>query len=194
MERITIAIVALLGLFGPEAFAAAGVPRDDANVTADGAAYLCQIPPPRRPAPPPAEAPPPSPPPPPPAAAAEPTPPPVDSAPRKIETLTGPSFEFGKAELTNEGRRHADRVVQALHDEPTLRISVEGHTDAVGTHEFNQHLSQWRADSVRAYLVFKGVAADRITTRGFAETKPIASNDTAAGHAKNRRVEIIAQQ
>ena len=193
MERIAIAVVAVLGWFGPEAFAAVGVPRDDGRVTADGAAYLCQIPPPHRPASPPAEAPPP-PPLAPPAVAAEPAPPTAEPNPHKIETLTGPSFEFGKAALTQEGRRHADRVVQAMHDDPALRISVEGHTDNVGTHEFNQHLSQWRADSVRAYLVSKGVAADRITTRGFAETRPVASNDTAGGHAKNRRVEIIAEQ
>jgi OOP family OmpA-OmpF porin len=123
--------------------------------------------------------------------AAAPTPSPT--SPRHIETLTGPSFEFGKAELTREGRRHADRVVQVMREDPTLRISVEGHTDAVGTHEFNMHLSKWRADAVRAYLVSQGIHADRITTQGFAETRPIATNKTAAGHAQNRRVEIIAQ-
>lgn len=81
-----------------------------------------------------------------------------------------------------------------MRDDPKLRISVEGHTDAVGTHEFNQHLSQWRADSVRNYLVSKGVDGARIKTSGFAETRPVARNDTAAGHAKNRRVEIITQE
>jgi OOP family OmpA-OmpF porin len=192
VERITIAVVALVGLVGAETFAAVGVPRDEGSVTGGAGQYLCQIPPPRKPAPPPPAAaqPPPTPPPP----AAEPPAPSPPPEPRKIETLTGPSFEFGKAELTKEGQRHADRVVQVMRDDPALRISVEGHTDSVGTHEFNQHLSQWRADAVRAYLVSRGIQADRIVTRGFAETRPIATNDTAAGHAKNRRVEILAQQ
>ena len=80
-----------------------------------------------------------------------------------------------------------------MRDDPSLQISVEGHTDAVGSHEFNQWLSQQRANAVRTYLVSKGIHADRIETRGFAETRPIAANDTAGGHAKNRRVEIIAK-
>jgi OOP family OmpA-OmpF porin len=186
--RITIAAVAVFAI-GIEAFAAPGVPRAGGGATTGGAEYLCQIPPPRRPAAPPAEAPAP----PAPAAAAEAPAAAAPPAPRKIETLAGPSFEFGKAELTREGQRHADRVAQAMRDDPTLRVSVEGHTDSVGTHEFNMHLSQWRADAVRNYLVARGIDADRIRTQGFAETRPIASNDTASGHAKNRRVEIIAQ-
>ena len=176
MGRITIAAMVVFAV-GVDAFATRGVSRADESVRTGGVEYLCQIPPPRRAAPPPAEAP-----------AAQ-----AAAVPRKIESLPGPSFEFGKAELTGEGRRHVERVVQAMRADPTLRISVEGHTDSVGTHDRNMLLSKLRADAVRDYLVSHGIQADRITTQGFAETRPIADNDTAAGHAMNRRVEIVAQ-
>jgi len=128
-------------------------------------------------------------PPPPPAA-----PPPPPPAPRRrIETLTGPSFAFNKATLTAEGRQHVDHAVQVLRDESSLAVSVEGHTDSVGSDAYNMKLSQRRADAVRDYMVAHGIAADRITTEAFGETRPVASNDTAAGRAENRRVEIIAR-
>jgi outer membrane protein OmpA-like peptidoglycan-associated protein len=112
---------------------------------------------------------------------------------RRIETLTGPSFAFNKATLTPEGRQHVDHAVEILRDNPNIAVSVEGHTDSVGSDAYNMKLSQRRADAVRDYMVAHGIAADRITTEAFGETRPVASNDTAAGRAENRRVEIIAR-
>jgi OOP family OmpA-OmpF porin len=135
---------------------------------------FCQLPPP----PPPAYAPPP------------PLPPPAPTG--RIETLTGPSFDFNKATLTAEGRAHVDHAVQVLRDNPGVHVSVEGHTDSVGSDAYNMKLSQRRAATVRDYLVSHGVAASRITTKGYGKSHPIATNSTAEGRAENRRVEIIA--
>ena len=86
-----------------------------------------------------------------------------------------------------------DEAVKVMKDKPDLRVSVEGHTDSVGSVAYNQTLSERRATTVRDYLVSQGIDASRITTRGFGKSKPIASNDTAEGRAENRRVEIIPQ-
>jgi len=131
--------------------------------------HLCQVPP---------EPPPPPPPPP---------------APKRIATLTGPSFDFNKATLTSEGKAKVDHAVQVMKDDAALKVSVEGHTDAIGSEAYNMKLSERRAESVRDYLTSHGVAAGRITTAAFGESRPVASNDTAEGRAENRRVEIIAR-
>jgi OOP family OmpA-OmpF porin len=128
-------------------------------------------------------------PPPPPAA----PPPPPPPAIRKIETLTGPSFAFGKATLTAEGRQHVDHAVQVMRDDPALRVSVEGHTDSVGSDAYNMKLSRRRAIAVRDYMVSRGIDAGRISTEGYGETRPVATNHTAEGRAQNRRVEIVAR-
>jgi outer membrane protein OmpA-like peptidoglycan-associated protein len=124
-------------------------------------------------------------------------PPPPAPAPvakgRVIETLAGPNFAFNKATLTASGREHADHAAQVMRAEPTLRASLEGHTDSVGSDAYNLKLSKRRAEAVRDYLVSKGIAASRLTTEGYGESKPVASNDTAEGRAQNRRVEIIAR-
>jgi OOP family OmpA-OmpF porin len=133
-----------------------------------------------------AQAPPPPPPPPPPA----PTPPPTGT---RLATLRGPNFDFNKAEIKPDGRKILDDVVTTMKENPTLRVSVEGHTDSVGSDTYNQALSERRAASVVQYLVGRGIDAGRMSTRAYGESKPIASNDTAEGRAQNRRVEIIAQ-
>lgn len=122
-----------------------------------------------------------------------PPPPPPPAPSGRIETLTGPSFEFNKATLTAEGRNHIDHAIQVMRENPTLRVSVEGHTDSVGTHAYNMKLSQRRATTVRGYMVSRGIDAARITTEAYGETHPIATNSTAEGRAQNRRVEIIAR-
>ncbi len=83
-----------------------------------------------------------------------------------------------------------DQVAQVLKDYPAMRVSVEGHTDTVGAEAMNMKLSQARADEVRAYLVKKGVAAERLEAIGFGPTKPIASNKVETGRAQNRRTEF----
>ena len=80
------------------------------------------------------------------------------------------------------------RVVERL---TALRVRVEGHTDSRGGDSFNLRLSQSRSESVRAYLIRRGVSPDRMEARGFGETVPIADNRTDAGRAQNRRVEFI---
>jgi len=72
-----------------------------------------------------------------------------------------------------------------------VRVTVEGHTDAIGTDQYNEGLSQRRADSVKGYLVGGGVAEPRIETHGYGESQPIASNDTDEGRSLNRRVELV---
>jgi OOP family OmpA-OmpF porin len=83
-----------------------------------------------------------------------------------------------------------DQVVQVLRDYPKMRVSVEGHTDAIGGELANMKLSQARAESVRSYLAGKGIAADRLESAGFGSTKPIASNKTEKGRGQNRRTEF----
>jgi outer membrane protein OmpA-like peptidoglycan-associated protein len=70
-------------------------------------------------------------------------------------------------------------------------LEVEGHTDSVGGDEFNQKLSEQRADVVRSYLMAQGLTSDSITAHGFGKTQPVASNDNAAGRQLNRRVELV---
>jgi outer membrane protein OmpA-like peptidoglycan-associated protein len=81
-------------------------------------------------------------------------------------------------------------VAQVIKDFPRMRVSVEGHTDNVGAETMNMKLSQARADEVRAYLVKKGVAEDRLEAIGFGPTRPIASNKTETGRGQNRRTEF----
>lgn len=101
-------------------------------------------------------------------------------------------FETGKAIIKPESFPFLDEVAQVMNDvrakDWTLKIA--GHTDNVGSDEFNKKLSLNRANAVKTYLGTKGVDATRITAEGFGESKPIASNDTPDGRAKNRRVEF----
>jgi OOP family OmpA-OmpF porin len=101
-------------------------------------------------------------------------------------------FDFDKSTLKPEGRQLLDQVAQQAS--PSVMnletIIAVGHTDSVGTEAYNQKLSERRAASVKAYLVSKGVDANRIYTEGKGELQPIATNKTAAGRAQNRRVEI----
>jgi outer membrane protein OmpA-like peptidoglycan-associated protein len=85
-------------------------------------------------------------------------------------------------------------VADALTKEDSeSKIVVEGHTDSQGGASYNQDLSQRRAQSVRDYLVTRGMASDRVTSEGFGLTRPIADNGSAEGRANNRRVEIVVQ-
>jgi OmpA-OmpF porin, OOP family len=84
-----------------------------------------------------------------------------------------------------------NEVVTILNENPSLKVSIEGHTDDVGKDDVNQTLSDDRAAAVKAYLVSKGISESRLSSAGYGETKPVADNKTAAGRAKNRRVEMI---
>jgi outer membrane protein OmpA-like peptidoglycan-associated protein len=109
---------------------------------------------------------------------------------KKPLILEGVNFATGKAELTPESQAILDGVAESLVAHEDIKVQVGGHTDNTGSAAVNKRLSAARAESVRQYLISKGVAADRLTARGFGPSKAIASNKTAAGRAQNRRVEL----
>ena len=100
-------------------------------------------------------------------------------------------FDTGKADLRSNAREALAKLSGIVLNYPTLHLNVEGHTDSTGTVEFNQKLSEMRANNVRDYLVTQGLTADSLTAQGFGPSDPIADNKTAAGRQKNRRVEIV---
>ena len=101
-------------------------------------------------------------------------------------------FEFGKADLTSSARKTIGDIARVANTN-SRRISVEGHTDSVGTVMYNKKLSYDRAENVAKELDHKGVASQRLRVRGFGEGNPIATNNTEAGRARNRRVEVIIE-
>lgn len=100
-------------------------------------------------------------------------------------------FDFDKYELKPESRIELDKLVRLLEENPRLKIRINGHTDNAGTAEHNLTLSQNRAEAVVEYLVSKGIAADRLSSKGFGATRPVASNSTEEGRAQNRRTEFV---
>ncbi len=110
-----------------------------------------------------------------------------------VITLSGQVlFVTGKADLLPAARDALGQVSKALLDAGENQpITIEGHTDSRGNEEQNQLLSKQRADTVRDYLIGLGVKPERITTVGYGETRPVATNDTPEGRANNRRVEIV---
>lgn len=128
----------------------------------------------------------PAPPPPPPKAA------PAPPVKEKI-VLRGVNFDFDKANIRKDAQVILDEAASILQRNADVMVSVEGHTDAVGTDAYNQKLSDRRATSVKSYLSGKGVSASRLTTRGLGESKPVSSNQTKDGRAMNRRVELLVK-
>jgi outer membrane protein OmpA-like peptidoglycan-associated protein len=104
--------------------------------------------------------------------------------------LAGVQFDNDKATLRPESFAILDKTVEGLKDWGNAKIVVEGHTDSNGSDKHNMDLSQRRAETVRDYLISKGIAADRLTAKGYGESKPIADNRTAEGRAENRRVDL----
>ena len=118
-----------------------------------------------------------------------PAPAPVPSA-EKVSFAADAFFDFDKAVLKPEGKAKLDDVVSKLGTVNLEVIIAVGHTDSVGTDAYNDKLSLRRAEAVKAYLLSKGVEANRVYTEGKGEKQPVADNKTAEGRAKNRRVEI----
>ncbi|HEV8385278.1 MAG TPA: OmpA family protein [Candidatus Acidoferrales bacterium] len=108
-----------------------------------------------------------------------------------IVNMSDVLFDFNKATLKPGAREKLAKIAGIALAHPGLRFSVEGHTDSIGSNEYNQTLSENRAAAVREYLTAQGLPADTITSRGFGETAPVATNATAAGRQQNRRVEIV---
>ncbi|QKG52393.1 OmpA family protein [Hymenobacter sp. BRD67] len=100
------------------------------------------------------------------------------------------NFDFDKATLKPSSYPKLEQMVQIMNDYPDYSLSIAGHTDSKGDDAYNLRLSYERAASARAYMLSKGIPADRIESRGYGETKPIADNKTAAGQALNRRVDF----
>ncbi len=101
-------------------------------------------------------------------------------------------FDERKATIRPESTKLLSQVGDVLKSTPGLRLEIQGHTDTEGTPAENLRLSEQRAAAVKAYLVQKlGIAASRLTTAGFGDTKPIADTSTEQGRAKNRRVELV---
>jgi outer membrane protein OmpA-like peptidoglycan-associated protein len=104
--------------------------------------------------------------------------------------LEGVNFANGKSLLTGESEAILDNVAASLAVHDSIRVAVDGHTSITGTRALNVRLSHDRADAVKAYLVGRGIAESRLLTRGFGPDRPIASNTTSEGQAKNRRTEL----
>lgn len=131
----------------------------------------------------------PAPPAPPPA----PAPPVVAAAPpiKKKLVLRGVNFDFDKYDIRADAVPILEEAAKALKAEPDITVQVNGYTDAIGSADYNQRLSERRANAVKAYLEKLGVPAGRMNAQGFGKTNPVATNDTAEGRAQNRRVELI---
>ncbi len=110
----------------------------------------------------------------------------------KPVTIEGANFDTNSAKLKPTADKKLNEVVDFAAKYKDANLAVSGHTDSRGSEKLNQKLSVARAESVKAYLVKKGIAAARITTRGEASTRPVADNKTKAGRAQNRRVEITS--
>lgn len=110
--------------------------------------------------------------------------------------LKGVTFDFDSARLTANASRHLNDVIDTLQANPNPNVRIDGYTDSLGHKSYNQQLSQERAASVKRYLVDHGVKGERLSTKGFGESNPVAPNtkpdgsDNPAGRAQNRRVEM----
>jgi OOP family OmpA-OmpF porin len=127
--------------------------------------------------------------------AAPPAPPPAPPAPpaptvEKVTLSADALFDFDRADIKPDARAKLDDLVSKLAGMSLEVIIASGHTDSVGNDAYNEKQSVRRAEAVKAYLVGKGVDANRIYTEGKGERQPVADNKTAEGRAKNRRVEI----
>ncbi len=110
-----------------------------------------------------------------------------------VVTLGDVLFETGKATIKPGAYTTIDRLATVLKEAPARKVLIEGHTDNVGSDEYNQSLSERRAASVQAALFERGVEASQISTVGKGETTPVAGNDNAVGRQQNRRVELVFQ-
>lgn len=126
-----------------------------------------------------------------PAPAPEPPPPPPPApAPAPVYVIEDVNFDFDKSTLKPAAIETLDQVVAGLRRQPDVNYEIAGFTDSTGSEAYNQGLSERRAVAVRDYLVANGVAPAQLTVRGYGESNPVATNNTRAGRAQNRRVEI----
>ena len=112
----------------------------------------------------------------------------------KVTTLRGVQFDFNKSTIKPDGEKILAEDVTMLKNDKSLVVSVEGHCDIVGSDDYNQKLSEKRAQSVADFLEKQGVEKSRLKIVGFGRKKPVVPNDTDANRALNRRVEMIIIQ
>jgi OOP family OmpA-OmpF porin len=112
----------------------------------------------------------------------------------RIELKQAVFFRTAQATIMAKSFPLLDEVASVLHSRPSMHLRVEGHTDSRGGRAYNLRLSQARADSVKAYLVGKGISSDRMEAKGYGPEQPIDNNRTAAGRERNRRVEFMITQ
>lgn len=103
------------------------------------------------------------------------------------------NFETGKSVIKPESQSIVDQIAEMLKTDPSIKISIEGHTDNAGTAAANQTLSQNRAKAVMDAIIAKGIDKGRLSSKGWGQNKPVADNSTEEGRARNRRVEIVKQ-
>lgn len=177
------------------------VPNDPRDIVVSaGFQFMFGAPTPPPPAPPPPppppvvrELPPPPPPPPPAPVCHAPAGFQVDADCRIIQqkvVVRAVDFEFNSTNLTGPAQETLIEVAAALVKQPELQVEIQGYSDSVGAVSYNLNLSQKRAESVRAYLISKGVSASNLTAKGYGKADPIATNATAEGRAQNRRVDF----
>jgi outer membrane protein OmpA-like peptidoglycan-associated protein len=126
-----------------------------------------------------------------------PTSPPAAASQSRIDSLLEQDvveFGQGSADLTAHGQEVLDQVAPVLLASPALSCEIQGHTDSQGNAAANKDLSYRRAIATKNYLVNKGIGPERLTTEGFGDSKPIASNDTAEGRRKNRRINFVLKE
>jgi len=113
----------------------------------------------------------------------------------KVLSLEGVNFAFDKATLTDDAKQILEEAVSVLKDtDSVVEVRVEGHTDSIGTEAYNKQLSQERAQSVVDYLTSRGINGSYLIPVGMGEKFPVATNDTDAGRAKNRRVDFVVNE
>lgn len=110
--------------------------------------------------------------------------------PPKTFTLENVHFKSGKATLQKTSYEYLNEMVELLQTKQSMRIEIAGHTDNVGSKEENMTLSKQRAQSVKEFLVEKGIDPGRVTTKGYGATQPVATNKSVEGRQKNRRTEV----
>jgi outer membrane protein OmpA-like peptidoglycan-associated protein len=108
-----------------------------------------------------------------------------------VLTMGDVLFAFDRATLSPEAFRNVDKLAAFLKKHPNRSVLIEGHTDNVGSDEYNLTLSEKRAEAVKNALVAKGVGQERVTTKGYGKKYPVASNNTSDGRQLNRRVEVV---
>ena len=109
-------------------------------------------------------------------------------------TINNINFAFDSSELDASSRAVLDEAARVIKQQRGVRLNIVGHTDSTGPENYNQSLSERRADAVRLYLIANGIDSSRLTSSGKGESEPVASNDTRQGRATNRRVEFVVVQ